>query len=252
MPGTYNWVWDATADLGEGTVLEKVTVNASCEAPLGGVQLWEDGPYWAECNVGASKSEEYGYYFWWGDTVGYTWDGGTYDGVYPRYTGVTWVSSKGVRMGSSPFSWSSCPTYSKDTSELRAAKYINSTGNLVAAYDAATAHLGAPWRMPTDSEFSALINNCTTTWTTRNGVFGMLVKGRNDYSSKSIFIPAAGLGDGSDLNYPGRSGYYCSSTRDPSDSFLAQSLGFSSGLFGKGSVNRYCGCPVRPVRGVGK
>ena len=38
---------------------------------LGGVQLWENGPYWAECNVGATKPEEYGYYFWWGDTVGY-------------------------------------------------------------------------------------------------------------------------------------------------------------------------------------
>ena len=27
LPGTYNWVWDATADLGEGTVLEKVVVE---------------------------------------------------------------------------------------------------------------------------------------------------------------------------------------------------------------------------------
>ncbi len=38
---------------------------------LGGVQLWVNGPYWAECNVGAITPEEYGYYFWWGDTVGY-------------------------------------------------------------------------------------------------------------------------------------------------------------------------------------
>ena len=38
---------------------------------LVGVQLWEGGPYWAECNVGAITPEEYGYYFWWGDTVGY-------------------------------------------------------------------------------------------------------------------------------------------------------------------------------------
>ena len=27
LPGTYNWVWDATADLGEGMVLEKVVVE---------------------------------------------------------------------------------------------------------------------------------------------------------------------------------------------------------------------------------
>ena len=31
LPGTYNWVWDATADLGEGTVLEKVVVEGKTE-----------------------------------------------------------------------------------------------------------------------------------------------------------------------------------------------------------------------------
>ena len=40
-------------------------------AVFDGIQLWENGPYWAECNVGASKPEEFGYYFWWGDTVGH-------------------------------------------------------------------------------------------------------------------------------------------------------------------------------------
>ncbi len=35
------------------------------------VQLWEDGPYWATTNIGAEEPEDYGYYFWWGDTVGY-------------------------------------------------------------------------------------------------------------------------------------------------------------------------------------
>ena len=86
----------------------------------GGVQLWEGGPYWAECNVGASKPEDYGYYFWWGDTVGYTRSGGTWtDGYY--YSGVTWVSSTGQQMNSSPFVESSCPTYGKDNSALRSA-----------------------------------------------------------------------------------------------------------------------------------
>lgn len=33
-PGTYNWVWDATADLGEGTVLEKVVVEGKTEKTL--------------------------------------------------------------------------------------------------------------------------------------------------------------------------------------------------------------------------
>lgn len=95
--------------------------------------------------MGATKPEEYGYYFWWGDTVGYTREGGTYDSSYPRYTDVTWVSSTGTRMSSSPFSSSTCPTYNKRNSTLQSQGYIDSTGNLVAKYDAATAHLGAPW-----------------------------------------------------------------------------------------------------------
>ena len=64
----------------------------------GGVQLWENGPYWAECNVGATKPEDYGYYFWWGDTVGYTRSGGTWTEYGHRYDDVTWVSSTGQQM----------------------------------------------------------------------------------------------------------------------------------------------------------
>ena len=30
-----------------------------------------DAGYWATCNVGASKPEEYGNYFAWGETIGY-------------------------------------------------------------------------------------------------------------------------------------------------------------------------------------
>ena len=37
-----------------------------------GVRLWEGGPLWADRNVGADEPWEPGYYFWWGDTVGYT------------------------------------------------------------------------------------------------------------------------------------------------------------------------------------
>ena len=41
------------------------TVNRSVHNK---VQLWEDGPYWADTNIGAEKPEDYGFYFWWGDT----------------------------------------------------------------------------------------------------------------------------------------------------------------------------------------
>ena len=218
------------------------------DVSLGGVQLWENGPYWAECNVGASAPEESGYYFWWGDTVGYTRSGGTWYS-FGFYSSVTWVSSTGEQMSSSPFSPSSCPTYGKVDSELLSAGYIDSTGNLAPEYDAATAHLGAPWRMPTDAEFAALTNNCTATWTTTNGVRGCLVTGKGAYADRSIFLPTAGYGSDSTLGSPNSQGYYWSSTPDSEDSHFAWHLYFNSNNFRQYIYyGRQYGLSVRPVR----
>ena len=215
------------------------TANDPGSGDLGGVQLWEGGPYWAECNVGATKPEEYGYYFWWGDTVGYT------------NTGSGWISVKDGASISFDDSGAAGSTYSKNNSALQSAGYIDSTGNLVAAHDAATAHLGAPWRMPTDAEFSALIDNCTSTWITTNGVSGRLVTGKGEYANRSIFLPAAGFGYGSSLYGPGSYGYYWSSTPDSGNfnSYYAWYLHFNSGSFRRDSNDRHGGRSVRPVRG---
>ncbi len=214
-----------------------VLTNASFTVTVnpGGVRLWENGPYWAECNAGASEPEEYGYLFWWGDTAGYC------------YSDATWVSSTGQQTSGSPFNRDSCPTMDKDNSALRSEGWIDSTGNLVAAHDAATAHLGTPWRMPTDAEFSALVGNCDCTWTTKNGVNGCEVRGRDDYAASSIFLPAAGYGsDG--LSDSGSYGYYWSST--PADhSYCACRIHFTSGDFGRQATGvRLYGMSVRPVQ----
>ena len=130
------------------------------------------------------------------------------------------------------------------------AGYIDSTGNLVAAHDAATAHLGAPWRMPTSAEIQALVENCTTTWITTNGVYGRLVTGKGAYANRSIFLPAAGYGFGSNLDFPGSNGYYWSSTPNSDHSYAAWGLYFYSGNFAPDRYDhRCCGRPVRPVRG---
>ena len=222
--------------------------DGDAEPDLGGVQLWENGPYWAECNLGASEPEEHGYYFWWGDTVGYTRSGGTWYS-FGFYSSVTWVSSTGEQMSSSPFSPSSCPTYGKVDSELLSAGYIDSTGNLAPEYDAATAHLGAPWRMPTDAEFAALTNNCTATWTTTNGVRGCLVTGKGAYADRSVFLPTAGYGSDSTLGSPNSQGYYWSSTPDSEDSHFAWHLYFNSNDFRQYIYyGRQYGLSVRPVR----
>lgn len=234
---TRRFIWDAAADLGEVKV-DDVSLTADtmiiCE------QLWENGPYWATCNVGATKPEEYGYYFWWGGTVGYK----------RNASNNGWIS---VKDGSSfSFNSGNCPTYGKNNSQLQSEGYIDATDNLVAAHDAATAHLGEPWRMPTDAEFSALISNCDTEWTSRNGVSGRLVKGRGAYASKSIFLPAAGLGLDSSLDYLGSEGNYWSSTPYSDNSDIAWYLRFYSYHFGRNYRNRFGGLPVRPLRGFAK
>ena len=67
--GTYKLLWDAKADLGaviHSNMVMRVTLHERKK-----VQLWAGGPYWADTNIGAEEPEEYGYYFWWGDTIGY-------------------------------------------------------------------------------------------------------------------------------------------------------------------------------------
>ena len=252
VTGANSNVIDVASSFGGALVLANasfvVTINPG-DDDLGGVQLWAGGPYWAECNVGASEPEECGYYFWWGDTVGYTRSGGTWDERTSRFYDVTWVSSTGEQMDSSPFSTNSCPTIYKDNSTLQSEGWIDATTNLVAAHDAATAHLGAPWRMPTSDEIEALINNCTTTWIT-NGVKGRLVTGSGAYANRSIFLPATGYGDTTNLYNTASQGYYWSSTPTSDNSDYAWGLLFHSSNFCRYYYDlRYPGQSVRPVRG---
>ena len=235
--------WNAAAE-GAKFSSANVVFSVSVVDP-GGVQLWANGPYWAECNVGATKPEEYGYYFWWGDTVGYK---DFKDSIYGWTLG--WVSVSDGRSFS--FKSGNCPTYGMSKSQLQTAGYIDAAGNLVAAHDAATAHLGAPWRMPTDAEFSALISNCTTTWTTRNGVSGRLVSGKGEYASRSIFFPAAGYIEGDELKYLGTFGKYWSSLPSSDRSDCAGLLDISSSGCGTASSFRWAGRSVRPVRRLAK
>ncbi len=231
--GNHHLVWDASADLGE-VVCSNMVVRV--EVIERKVQLWEGGPYWAETNIGAEKPEDYGLYFWWGDTMGY------------RREGSAWVASDG---SSSNFSFSegNAPTYGKDNSTLQSEGWITSAGVLAPEHDAAHVHWGGSWRMPTKDEFSALLGNCNLTWTTRNGVNGYVVRGRGAYSSASIFLPAAGYGDGRYSYLAGSYGNYWSSVPYESNSGRAWDLRFGPGDYGANDHSCSNGQSVRPVQG---
>lgn len=197
--GDYRLLWDAKADLGE-VRYDNMVVRITLDDIHDKVQLWEGGPYWATTNIGAEKPEDYGYYFWWGDTVGYKWENDM------------WVASDGSNSSFS-FTPSNTPTFNKSKSTLQGEGWITADAVLVPEHDAARKHWGGYWRMPTKQEFDDLNSKCDWTWTTMNGVNGYVVRGRGNYASVHIFLPCAGTGLESSLNYAGGDGYYWSSVR---------------------------------------
>ena len=199
------------------------------------VQLWAGGPYWADTNIGAKKPWEYGYYFWWGDTLG-----------YKRQNGA-WVASNG---SSSNFSFGEAALNdNKGLSMLQSGGWITADNVLTPEHDAAHVHWGGEWRMPTDKEMMALIKNCNWKWTTMNGVRGYVVSGKNDYSSSKIFLPASGFADRTSLRYASWDGYAWSSVPSINHSSKAWGFFFRSDVHRAGCYNRYTGQPVRPVQG---
>ena len=202
------------------------------------VQLWEDGPYWATTNIGAENPEDYGYYFWWGDTVGYKWENSK------------WVASDGSNSNFS-FTESNTPTYNKSVSALQSEGWITADGVLAPEHDAAHKHWGGDWRMPTSQEFSDLNSKCDWVWTSTNGIYGYIVRGKGDYSSKSIFLPCAGYGSGTSLSATGSSGCYRSSV-PLSDNYSAWCLGFYSGYHYTKDYIRINGRSIRPLQGFTK
>ena len=165
------------------------------------------GLKWATYNVGADSPEEYGHYFAWGETT----------------TKTEYTEDNSL-------------TYDKQMNDI--------TGN--SQYDAATANWGGTWRIPTKAEQEELLNNCSWTWTTRNGVNGYNVEGPN---GNSIFLPAADYRGGSSLYGAGSDGFYWSSSPYENNDYLAYFLYFGSDPHYTESYFRYVGQSVRPVFG---
>ena len=162
------------------------------------------GLKWATHNIGATAAEEYGNYYAWGEVV----------------TKETYTEANSE-------------TYGKSMSDISGTEY-----------DAATFNWSGDWRMPTRTEMQELIDNCTWTWVTQNGVYGYKVASK--VNSNSIFLPAAGYRSGASLNHAGSSGYYWSST--PGSDSYAYYLDFYSSSRSVNTSNRSLGRPVRPVR----
>ena len=186
---------------------------------------------WAKCNLGASKPEEYGGYYQWA---------GTRD-----------VSDRSIYLY-----WENCPYHTGSNHESGWTKYntkpsygtIDNKTTLEASDDAATVNLGRKWRMPTDAEWKELIDNCTWTWTTLNGVNGYIVQSKKaGYTDNWIFLPAAGYRYRDGLDNVGSYGFYWSSSLYAGYPYCAYLVNFYSGDVYRNRSSRYYGLSVRPV-----
>lgn len=112
---------------------------------------------WASCNIGASKPEEYGDYYAWGETD-----------TKPEYTEENYQYWENRETGE----------FTDIGSEISGTQY-----------DVANVKWGDGWRMPTESEMFELQTKCEWEWIQSNGVYGLKITGPN---GNSIFMPAAG------------------------------------------------------------
>lgn len=205
------------------------------------------GLLWAKRNIDITQPDgfaasEYQYdctFFSWGNTDGHNpitdttfdYDWGSVNENEPYYEGQPYGNTPGSKL----------------------------TGNIAPSADCARVNLGAPWRLPTNDEYSELFTNSdfidangaviasdvTNKLITMNSVVGIRIKSK--INSNILFFPCSGYGTGTSRYNRGSNGFYWSSTWFSAR--LARSLYFNSGgVHPTNYSNRYGGFAVRAVQ----
>jgi uncharacterized protein (TIGR02145 family) len=129
------------------------------------------GTLWATCNVGASRPEEFGDYYAWGETetkVLFDWKSYKYGNfTYERYELDKYCTDAVFGLNG----------------------FVDDLTVLDPADDVVKVCWGTDWRMPTIEEWEELFMNTTGAWTTLNGVKGWRITASN---GNDLFLPAAG------------------------------------------------------------
>ena len=128
------------------------------------------GLKWANKNVGAQTIEDYGTYFSWGNTDGYTVSGTKFLTVdeacqfFSSLIGETITTKEELeymlsQIGMTVDNLGIVDGYSFDENTYNSTRGGQFTGNtLDAEHDAATSIMGDTWRMPTTEEYQELVN----------------------------------------------------------------------------------------------
>ena len=136
------------------------------------VQLWKDGPKFANMNLGATTENDFGLFYAWAATTDFL-----QLGVWYYY----WATPYFVN-------------YDSAAQRVNYSKYADlDKAVLEPSDDAATQNWGGTWRMPTFDELKKLTDSkvCSSKWMTIDGVPGCKITGATKgYKDKSIFLPA--------------------------------------------------------------
>ena len=189
----------------------------------------ESGVLWANRNLGAPSSSDFGNYYAWGETKGYN-------------------------EGKTSFSWKNYK-YCKGTSNTLT-KYCTKSnyGNnnftdglakLQGSDDAASSIYGYYYAIPTKEEWEELMTSCR--WSKLNN--GAFVRGVEGKSDNVIMLPAAGYRSGMNLYDAESEGFYWTSTLDQNSPDDAWMLHFSMSKKKPDNYDYYR-CQGRSVRMV--
>ena len=178
---------------------------------------------WAKYNLGATTEIGFGNYFAWGEVPGYN-------------------------EGKTNFAWSTY-VWGTDSPFIKYDRHRDNLPTLEKEDDAAYAALGGKFRMPTCAEIDELLA-LEKAWVSdynNTGIAGYKFTG----NGQTLFLPAAGDRNGTNLNDTGSWGVYWSSSLDVNmgSSFRAYYLTFNSetGEARRYFMNRFYGFPIRPV-----
>ncbi|MBO4560567.1 MAG: Ig-like domain-containing protein [Bacteroidaceae bacterium] len=181
---------------------------------------------WATCNVGSLVPEGVGNYYAWGETDSkddYSW--GTYLFGNEAQSLTKYCLSA---------------DYGKDG-------FMDNKTTLELVDDVARIEWGGFWRIPTKEEFEELVNNCSFTSTTKNGVDGYEIRSQiAGYEDQSIFLPTTGY-KMSIYTYDEERYWYWTSSIDNQFSSGAWTFVYDRPIRDFFSLRRYYGLPVRPV-----
>jgi len=187
------------------------------------------GIEWASYNVGATKPEELGLYFAWGETQGYTVND-VINNIKPFY----WTDYKFSIDGTVNFS-----------------KYNKSDGLItLEKIDDAAIQSDKKYRIPTKNDWEELINNTVITAVENyngSGVNGALLTSNN---GKTLFLPLCGIAENGTMELTDTHCYYWSSTLNTSYYYRSWYFGFNFNTLNYLMVNsdRYNGLQIRPIK----